>query len=390
MKILHVLRAPVGGLFRHVVDLATGQIERGHEVGFVADGRTAPYISERVLADLEPRLALGLCRFPISRQPGPTDPMSVWRVARQIHKTGAEIVHGHGAKGGAFARLAPAAHRIIRVYTPHGGSLHSAVGGRIGILMERMLRRRGQLHLFDSKFSRDVYLRKVGQPAGLVRVIHNGIRKDEFKAIELFANASDIVYLGEMRKLKGVDVLIEALAKLHRNGRPLTATLVGDGPDAALFQSQILKLGIQDLVTFRKPLPTREALSLGRTVVVPSRAESLPYVVLEAAAAGKPLIASNVGGIPEIFGPLSDRLVPPDDVDALANALAEMTEAGEQSARNSTALQSRLKTLFSVESMVESVLEAYDQALSMPEQRPMGNFILGRRPRNGGNHLTAR
>ena len=58
-------------------------------------------------------------------------------------------------------------------------------------------------------------------------------------------------------------------------------------------------------------MPARQAIALGRIMVVPSRAESLPYVVLEAAAAGMPLIATGVGGIPEIYGPLSDTLVPP-------------------------------------------------------------------------------
>ena len=66
-------------------------------------------------------------------------------------------------------------------------------------------------------------------------------------------------------------------------------------------------------VRFMPAMPAREAQALGRIMVVPSRAESLPYVVLEAAAAGKPLITTKVGGIPEIYGPLTDTLVPPVD-----------------------------------------------------------------------------
>ncbi len=65
------------------------------------------------------------------------------------------------------------------------------------------------------------------------------------------------------------------------------------------------------------PMPARQAFALGRIMVVPSRAESFPYIVLEAAAAGKPLIATRVGGIPDMFGPLAERLVPPDDRIAL-------------------------------------------------------------------------
>jgi glycosyltransferase involved in cell wall biosynthesis len=360
MKILHLLRAPVGGLFRHVVDLAHGQIERGHDVGMVVDSRTANALSESVLAGLAPRLALGLSRYPIFRQPGPADLAAVLHVARRIGDTGAEIVHGHGAKGGALARLAPARGALIRVYTPHGGSLHDAVGGRLCILMEKALKRRGQLYLFESAYSRDTFHRKVGRPAGTVRVVHNGIRRDELAPVALAPDAADVVFLGEMRALKGVDVLINALAHCRRIGRRLTAALIGDGPDAAAFREQVEALGLQGLVTFHKPMPTRKALAQGRVVVLPSRAESLPYVVLEAAAAGKPLVATRVGGVPEVFGPFADRLVAPDDVTALAKAVTDAVDGGADAAAQ--ALRRRVEKAFSVDAMVEAVLGAYQQA----------------------------
>ena len=72
---------------------------------------------------------------------------------------------------------------------------------------------------------------------------------------------------------------------------------------------------------FLPPMPARQAFALGRIMVVPSRAESFPYIVLEAAAAGKSLIATGVGGIPDMFGPLAERLIPPDDCGALERAL---------------------------------------------------------------------
>ena len=68
-------------------------------------------------------------------------------------------------------------------------------------------------------------------------------------------------------------------------------------------------------------MPTREAFAGARAIVVPSRAESMPYVVLEAIAAGMPIIATRVGGIPEIFGPAADELVAPGDAAALARAI---------------------------------------------------------------------
>jgi glycosyltransferase involved in cell wall biosynthesis len=369
MKILHVLRAPVGGLFRHVVDLAHGQIARGHEVGMIVDNCATQALSEQTLTALAPKLALGLSRFRICRQPGSADIAAVWHVARRIHATGAEIVHGHGAKGGALARLAPARHAPVRAYTPHGGSLHDAVGGRTAVLMERALKRRGQLYLFESAYSHDVYRRKVGQPAGSVRVVHNGVRRDECETIALAEDASDIIYLGEMRALKGVDVLIEALAYSRRRGRRLTATLIGDGPDAARFRGQVDTLGLAGLVSFRAPMPARKAFALGHVVVVPSRAESLPYVVLEAAAAAKPLVATGVGGIPEVFGPLAERLVRPDDARALAAAFVDAVDRPDAAAAAAQALRARVQTNFSVDVMVEGVVNAYHHARALRQGR---------------------
>jgi glycosyltransferase involved in cell wall biosynthesis len=376
MKILHVLRAPVGGLFRHVVDLAAGQVARGHQVGIVADSRTGNDLSDAALALLAPKLALGLHRIPIRRNPHPADLAAIWRVARCIHDTGAEIVHGHGAKGGALARLAPAAETIVRAYTPHGGSLHDDIGGRLHILMERALMPLGQLYLFESAYSHDAYCRKVGDPAGFVGIVHNGIRADELAPVATAADAGDIVYLGELRALKGVDVLIDAVALLRRSGRRLDVRLVGDGAERSGFAAKVERLGLGDCVSFCGPLPTRAALALGRLVVLPSRAESFPYVVLEAAAAGKPLLATNVGGIPEIFGPCADRLIGPGDADALAKGIADALDRPAATAEAAKALRMRVAEEFSADAMVDSILAAYQQARAMPRA---GSLRLGAR-----------
>ena len=123
LNILHVMRAPVGGLFRHVADLARGQAARGHRVGIVADATTGGDQAEAVLADLSSVLALGVTRVPMSRHIGPRDLAAVAHVSARVAAAAVDVLHGHGAKGGAYARLA---HRRggIRVYTPHGGSLH--------------------------------------------------------------------------------------------------------------------------------------------------------------------------------------------------------------------------------------------------------------------------
>ena len=88
-----------------------------------------------------------------------------------------------------------------------------------------------------------------------------------------------------------------------------------------------MRLGVAAHVSFPGPMPIRQAFRLGRILVVPSRAESMPYVVLEAAGARVPMVATNVGGIPEIFGPFADRLGPCDDPADLARRIGAMLDA---------------------------------------------------------------
>ncbi len=360
LRILHVLRAPVGGLFRHVIDLARGQAARGHQVGIIADASTGGARAEAAFATLD--LALGLTRVPMSRHIGGSDVVATRHVTRRAADTQADVLHGHGAKGGAYARLASAAH-AVRVYTPHGGSLHYGRGSPVGFMylgLEQMLMRRTELFLFESAYGRDVFTAKIGAPKSLVRVVHNGVTADEFVEIAPQADATDIVFVGELRMLKGVDVLLDALAQLAREGHTLTATIVGDGPDAALFRAQAERLGVA--ARFPGAMPARTAFALGRCLIVPSRAESLPYIVLEAAAAALPLVVTNVGGIPEIFGPQAGRLVPPADAAALARAIAATTRDLAAARNEALTLRARVRAGFSVDAMTDGVLGGYAAA----------------------------
>jgi len=367
LRILHVVRAPVGGLFRHICDLAAGQTERGHAVGLIADSSTGGERAANTLARLAPRLALGIYRLPIARDLGPSDLIGLARMFRTIRAIGPDVLHGHGAKGGACARLAPAGPATIRVYTPHGGSLHYAPGtlrGHIYGSIERFLMPRTDLFLFESAYARSTYAAQVGAPKGIVRVVHNGVGEEDFAPISHVMDATDLVFVGELRKLKGVDVLLAALALLRGQGRRVTLTVVGEGPDANAFHAEASRLGLDDTVRFLGYRGAREAFGLGRILMVPSRNESLPYVVLEATAAGIPIIPTNVGGIPEIFGPYAHRLVPPGDATALAAAIAAALDDPQGTLAAAAALRARVRQLFSLDAMVAGVLDAYREALT--------------------------
>jgi len=367
LKILHAVRAPVGGIFRHIIDLANGQADRGHQVGIIADSLTGGERAHKALAEIAPRLALGVHRIAIHREPWPTD-LPVWmRFRSLIARLKPDVLHGHGAKAGAIIRLRPRMGEAIRVYTPHGGSLHYRLNTFKGMVyshLERALMNKTDLFLFESAFARDTYQRTIGAPNGLVRCVFNGVTADEFDPVPRTDDATDIVYVGEFRHIKGADLLIDAVARLHADGKPVTLTLAGDGAETAALKAQVERLGLTRSVRFTGHVKARYGFSKGRLLVVPSRGDSMPYVVIEAGAAGIPMVAANVGGIPEIFGVCNDALFAPNIPAAIADAIQIAMEDPNAAAERAKALRERIFLHFSQKAMVEGVLAGYRDAFA--------------------------
>jgi glycosyltransferase involved in cell wall biosynthesis len=370
LKIVHILRAPLGGLFRHVMDVAKGQIERGHRVGLIADSTTGGARADAILGEFAPRLALGVERIPIARQLNLSDIPALLRISRRIKALAPDVLHGHGAKGAALTRLTAAVPGAIRAYTPHGGSLVYSPGTMSGGFyrsIERILNPYTDLFLFESSYIAELYRTVVAPPRAMVRVVRNGIAEQEFEPVTPGADATDIVCVGELRPVKAIDVLIEALALLKQSGRRVTATIAGEGPDGAKLAAVAERLGVADQIRFIGHCPARKAFTMGRMLVIPSRAESLPYVVLEAAAAGLPIIGTKVGGVPEIFGPQADRLVRADDVAALVGAMAQALSDPAEMQFAAQVLKTRVRSEFSLSTMVEHNLAAYRDAIAARE-----------------------
>lgn len=311
LRIVHCFRSPVGGIFRHVRDLCLAQAEAGHAVGIICDSSTGGALEETYFRQIDHALTLGVERLPIQRNIGPGDLPTLWRSYRAVKKLTPDVLHGHGAKGGALARsfgtmLRVSKNKVARLYSPHGGVLHydpKSNTGRVLFRVERMLEKMTDHILFVSDHERRAYLAKIGVPHAESSLVYNGIQDEEFEPVAVKPDAADLLYVGMMRDLKGPDLFIEAMAGLEKRlGRKLTATMVGDGPDLPRYKSLAVEHSLGERIRFLAPMPAREAFALGRIMVVPSRAEAMPYIVLEALAAGKTLVATRVGGIPEVFG----------------------------------------------------------------------------------------
>ena len=371
LRIVHCFRSPVGGIFRHVRDLTEAQVAAGHAVGIVCDSTTGGDYEERLFEAMKDSLALGIHRTPMQRHVGPGDLASAWRTYRIIQELRPDVLHGHGAKGGAYARLfgsllRVSRSRVARLYSPHGGSLHydeTTATGKLFFGLERFMARFTDCLLFVSDYERNTYRRKVGEPPIPNTLVYNGLRAAEFEPVTTAANAADFLYIGMMRDLKGPDIFIDALALAGSAlGRPLSAVMVGDGDDLPRYHAQVERLGLKSHVRFLPPMPARQAFALAGLIVVPSRGGAMPYIVLEALAAGMPMIATAVGGIPEIFGDGSPALIRPDPAQ-LAGKM-ETVFGDRDTYRKAMPQTDELKARFGADVMAAEIEKAYFAALN--------------------------
>lgn len=371
MRIVHCLREPVGGLFRHVLDLVRMQAGAGHDVGLICDAGTGGADADTALAAIEPACRLGIRRFRMSREIGPGDLVTARRVQRALSALAPHIIHAHGAKGGAYARLLPALRLVRRqakvIYTPHGGSLHfdaASAKGRLFFAAERLFERATDALIFVCRYEQQTYATKVGEPSVPRYVVYNGIAADELVPLDAAPEAADFLYIGAMRDLKGPDLMLQALSLLRERGYAASAVMVGDGPDKARYRQMAHALALDENLRFLPPMPAREAFALGRCVVLPSRAESFPYIVLEALGARRPLIATGVGGVPEIFADATDWLVCPDSAQSLAQAMQHFLEDSSKFNALSAYLHDRASQFFTLETMAGGVESVYASLVS--------------------------
>ena len=180
--------------------------------------------------------------------------------------------------------------------------------------------------------------------------------------------AEAVVYIGRMDVKKGLRELVEAAASLHPKRPNLHVYLVGEGPDRPLIESAIQASNAAGYIHALPGCAFDDVavwMAAADLVTLPSYMEGCPNVVLEALACGRPVVATNVGGIPEIMSDECGRLVPPRDSGALAQALASVLDrswdAGGISARGSRSWETVAAELFEVfESLVSTRREEAD------------------------------
>ena len=303
-------------------------------------------------------------------------PTAFAALVRALRRLRPAIVQSHGARSNVYTRLAARAAGVpVVVSTVHNSLFDYEVAGwrrAMYVLAERVSSPLAdRVVAVSHAIARDLVERYRIDAARTV-VIHNGIDAWAFRParggaavraeLGLAHGRRVIVMAGRMTAQKGWDVLLEAAARLAGGRGDLAWLLVGDGPLRGALTRRAADLGVAARFMGART-DMADVLDCADVVVLASRSEGLPFTLLEAMALGKPIVATRVGGVPEVLEEgRSGRLVPRDDPAALASAIATVLDAPDAAAMGARG-RARVETSFTLDAMVRAVERVYAQVL---------------------------
>lgn len=358
-RVLMVVRPSDGGAFEHVRALAGELAARGHEVALCG-----PHAARRE------ELPVEVIDLDIVRPLRPwADTRAIASLRRIVRRRRPDVVHAHGSKGGVMARLARAANpRVPVVFTPHGfafaGFFSSAAERRTYRGIERALAPLASR--FACVCEAEARLARSVGAGSRARVVHNGIAApaEPTPSAAIAGLRGDGPLLGVLSGLrpgKGLEAAIEAMGAITASVPGTRLVIGGEGPERGELEALVRAGGLEGAVLMpgfqADPYGFIAALDL---FLFPSLAESFPYSILEAMAMGRPIVASDVGGVGEaVEDGAGGLLVAPGDPHALALAVTDLLTEPARAAAMGRAARLRQEERFTLSRMVDGMLGVY-------------------------------
>jgi len=356
LSILHVAQPVDGGVARCVLDLVADQVARGWRVGVACP--PGPLAVRVQAAGVEHEL------WRASRNPDPATVLQAWRLGRIIRNRFPDVVHLHSSKAGVAGRLA-VRRRHATLFQPHAWSFFAARGAMraAALAWERRAAPWADVIVCVSEGERTA-----GEEAGISaawRVVPNGIDLAAFRAASAeererararlgLGPAPLAVCIGRLVRQKGQDVLVEAWPTVTARVPGAELVLVGSGPAEDELGGRARIIGGQEDV--------RDWLAAANVVVQPSRWEGLSYVVLEAMAAARAVVATDVAGMSEALGE-DVELVPVDDSATLAAAVERRLLDPRGADAEGLALRERVAQNFDAARATQAMADVYAEVL---------------------------
>jgi glycosyltransferase involved in cell wall biosynthesis len=343
------------GVPRHVLDVVQSLGSGRYEIN-VACPRASTLWTE-----LEGRPGVTLHELAASRRPSPADVLTLLRLLPLAR--GADVIHAHSSKAGFLARLAALirGRTDVCIFTPHAWSFWAARGfdARLYRVLERLAARWCRTIVVVSDYERVAGLSAgIGRPSQY-RVVRNGVDLGQFSA-DPDPVPGRVVVLGRLAPQKRPDIAVRAFAQVHTQHAGAELHFVGDGPLRSDVNALIAKLGLEDSVKLlgqRSDVPA--LLARASCLLLASDYEGCPYSVLEAMAAGVPVVGTRVGGVGELVDERTGLLVEPGRPDAVADAVSDLLASPERARVMGKAGREKVAQEFSVRQMTDSISELY-------------------------------
>jgi glycosyltransferase involved in cell wall biosynthesis len=389
-KILRVIaRLNMGGPALHVAYLTAGLRERGYDTTLVAGSLAR---GEDSMAFVAEGLDVQVIRIDeLGREISPLrDLVATFRLARLIRKERPAILHTHTAKAGTVGRIAAllaGRHRPpIVIHTFHGHVLHGYFGPLRSLffrLLERWLARSTTALIAVSPQVRDDLVALGVAPPERFVVVRLGIELGERVADErngrlesrrylgIEGDRFTVGWIGRMTAVKRTDDVLVAFKRLRDEGVDAVLCMVGDGPDRPSLEQRAHELGIvRDTLFLGYQEDVAPFYAAFDALVLPSANEGTPVSAIEALAAGRPVVATHVGGVPDVVQEGDDGfLVEPGATDDLADRLARLARDPELRERMGRAGREHVLPRYAVARLVDDVDRLYRSLLSAVAER---------------------
>lgn len=358
MHILYVItQQDAGGAQKYVLDLAA------HFHGSIAAGPEGNQLENRATAQHIPFYLLPNMRRALSPY---HDALALIELMRLIKQLRPDIVHTNSSKAGILGSLASWLCGVPTVFTAHGFQYlepMSKLKRWFFWFCEFVCRPFRNFVITVSEYDRNTGLRDLVIAKNRSKTIYHGITTPLFLSPEEARNRLKLppaqAYIGTIANLyqtKGIDILLDAFAQVHRSLPHARLIIIGDGPERSKLAQQASHLLLTDHISFLGQLPeAAQYLRAFDLFVLPSRKEGFPYVLLEALATRIPIVATKVGGIPEALGATVHSLIPPENPIALAQGV-EAILLGTVTSKNNNQQQS-----FSIQHMFNQTAEVYSR-----------------------------
>lgn len=371
----------MGGPAHHVSLLSGRRFDTERYETLLVHGEVGA--GERSLAELADREGARTVYLP---QLGPSlhplrDPAAFAGLRRIAHEFDPEIVHTHTAKAGFLGRsvalsLRP---RPVIVHTFHGHVLSGYFGAaktRVFTALERSLGKRSDALIGVSQATVDELVALGVAPASKFRAVSLGLDLERFSSPEpgdgerfreeVGTGEGEVLltFVGRLAPIKRVPSLLRAFSLARAAGAQVRLAIVGDGEQRAELEALADQLGIAADVFFagyRSELPPIAAAS--DLAVLSSANEGTPVWLIEAAAAGVPAIATNVGGVGDVVTAESGRLVPSGDSDALGREIVELARDSQLRSRMGVAARQHVTTRYGIERLIADIDALYGELL---------------------------